>query len=145
MSGTPQFLGVSVAEATSLADLEAAAPLLDRPLEEKASLRFLADERHHLLVARVGPEAVGFVSGVEMTHPDKGTELFVYELAVAAPWRRRGVGTALLRELSLVGRRRGCYGMWVLAEHDNDAALGLYRAFGATGTDSVMFSWRFVG
>jgi len=137
-------LELSVAAATSAGDLEAAARLFDRPLDEEASRRFLGDERHHLLVARVGAEVVGFVSGVEMTHPDKGTELFVYELAVAEAWRRRGIGTALLRELSLVGRSRGCYGMWVLAEAENEAAVGLYRAFGAAGTDSVMFAWEFV-
>jgi len=31
---------------------------------------------------------VGFVSGVEVTHPDKGTEMFLYELAVDETFRR---------------------------------------------------------
>ena len=39
---------------------------------------------------------MGFVSGVEVTHPDKGTEMFLYELAVDEPFRRRGIGRALV-------------------------------------------------
>ena len=32
------------------------------------------------------------VSGVETTHPDKGTEMFLYELGVAALATYRGTG-----------------------------------------------------
>ncbi len=32
------------------------------------------------------------VSGVELTHPDKGTEMFLYELGVAERFRGRGIG-----------------------------------------------------
>jgi len=130
--------------ASTMADLSAAEVLFDRPLDPAAGRRFLEDERHHLVVAFDDEVAVGFASGVEMTHPDKGTELFIYELAVAAERRRQGIGTALLRELALVGRRRGCYGMWVLAEADDEAARSLYRSFGAAGSEAVMFSWSFV-
>jgi hypothetical protein len=33
-------------------------------------------------VAYDGERPVGMVTGVETTHPDKGTEMFLYELAV---------------------------------------------------------------
>ena len=39
--------------------------------------------------------AVGFVSGVETTHPDKGTEMFLYELGVDDSARRQGVGRGI--------------------------------------------------
>ena len=67
----------------------AASHLFDRPVDEAASRRFLDDERHHLLVAYVDGHPAGFVSGVEMTHPDKGTEMFLYELEVEESLRRR--------------------------------------------------------
>jgi len=54
---------------------------------------------------------IGFVSGVELTHPDKGSEMFLYELGVDAAARRRGVGRALVEALRALARRRGCYGM----------------------------------
>jgi aminoglycoside 3-N-acetyltransferase I len=51
----------------------AASHLFDGPAEHAATARFLAEDGHHLLVAYEGERAVGFVSGVEVTHPDKGT------------------------------------------------------------------------
>ena len=77
-----------------------------------------------------GEAAAGFVSGVEMTHPDKGTEMFLYELAVEEASRNRGIGRALVRALADLARERGCYGMWVLTDDGNPAALRAYAAAG---------------
>jgi ribosomal protein S18 acetylase RimI-like enzyme len=72
------------------------------------------------------------ISGVEMTHPDKGTEMFIYELAVLPVARLQGIGTRLVTELAGIARRNGCYGMWVGTETGNDAGLATYRRAGAT-------------
>jgi ribosomal protein S18 acetylase RimI-like enzyme len=105
--------------------------------------RFLHDETHHLLVAREGDVLMGFISGVEMTHPDKGTEMFLYELAVDDPWRRQGIGASLVSALSDLARERGCYGMWVLTDDDNDAALATYASAGGARSNQVMLDWTF--
>jgi ribosomal protein S18 acetylase RimI-like enzyme len=85
------------------------------------------------------------ISGVEMTHPDKGTEMFVYELGVAPEARLRGVGTALVEALAAVARERGCYGMWVGTEPDNEAALATYRRGGANEeAPFVLLSWDLI-
>jgi ribosomal protein S18 acetylase RimI-like enzyme len=121
-------------------------PLFDHALRPEAVERFLADPTHHLLVARNGePEtARGFASGVEMTHPDKGTEMFLYELAVEQASRNQGIGRALVRALAELARERGCYGMWVLTEGGNPAALRAYAAAGGEREPAaVMFSWTF--
>ena len=73
---------------------------------------------------------MGFVSGVELTHPDKGTEMFLYELGVDEPARGRGVGRTLVEALAAVAREAGCYDMWVLADADNAAAQRDVRAGG---------------
>lgn len=72
------------------------------------------------------------VSGVELTHPDKGTEMFLYELSVLERAQRRGTGTALVEALAALARERGCRGMWVLTDEDNTAAVATYRNAGAT-------------
>ena len=125
-------------------DVVAAEGLFDGPVRMDAVRSFLADARHHLCLAFVEGVAVGFVSGVEMTHPDKGTEMLLYELGVDEAARRQGVGTALVRALSELAVSRGCYGMWVLTDDDNDAAVRTYLAAGAGDRASeVMLSWTF--
>lgn len=125
-------------------DVEAAGHLFDGEPRREATERFLADERHHLLVAYLDGAAAGMVTGVEMTHPDKGTEMFLYELGVDEPFRRRGVGRALVSALADLARERGCYGMWVLTDSGNPAALATYaRAGGTVAGDQVMLGWTF--
>jgi ribosomal protein S18 acetylase RimI-like enzyme len=122
----------------------AGAELFDSAPTEEWTSKFLASEGHHLLVAREGGEPIGFVSGVETTHPDKGTEMFLYELSVHPQHRNRGVGRALVGALADIARDRGCYGMWVGTEADNAAALATYRAAGAASPEpSVTLSWEF--
>jgi ribosomal protein S18 acetylase RimI-like enzyme len=116
----------------------AAADLFDEPPLAAATERFLREPGHHLLFAYDEGRAVGMISGVEMTHPDKGTEMFIYELGVAPAARLQGIGTRLVTELAAIARRNGCYGMWVGTEIDNDAALATYRRAGAT--DEVKFT-----
>ena len=126
------------------ADVLAASPLFDGPADSEATHRFLADPRHHLLVAYESGLPVGFVSGVEMTHPDKGTEMFLYELAVDEEHRRRGVATALVNRLAGVARARGCYGMWVATDEQNAPAQATYRgANGVPEPGQIVFTWAF--
>lgn len=109
-----------------------AADLFDSPPIPAATERFLAEPGHHLLLAYdENGRAVGMISGVEMTHPDKGTEMFVYELGVAPAARLQGIGTSLVTALAGIAKESGCYGMWVGTEVDNEAAVATYRKAGA--------------
>ena len=134
-----------IERAADAAAVAAAEALFDGPVKPEAVERFVADPTHHLLVALEGERAVGFVSGVEVTHPDKGTEMFLYELAVDESARNRGIGRALVRELAELARARGCYGMWVLTDDCNPAALRTYAAAGGAreSPDAVLFNWEF--
>lgn len=124
--------------------ISAISHLLDGDPELTAVRRFLTERSHHLLVAYEGEEPVGFVTGVEMTHPDKGTEMFLYELAVGERFRRRHIATALVGALAEKARGAGCYGMWVLSDRDNAAANQTYgSAGGRDPRDQTMWTWTF--
>jgi aminoglycoside 3-N-acetyltransferase I len=123
----------------------AAGALFDDPPDRAATRRFLAEPSHHLLIAYdADGEPVGFVSGVETTHPDKGTEMFLYELGVDEAARRQGVGRALVEALAAVAQRCGCYGMWTGTEPDNVAARRTYERAGARTTPAhLILEWSF--
>ena len=123
----------------------AARALFDHEPDIDATRRFLAEPTHHLLVAYdAAGEPLGFVTGVELTHPDKGTEMFLYELGVDESARRRGVGRTLVQALAALAREQGCYDMWVLADADNDAAQATYTgAGGKEASRPVLLEWLF--
>jgi GNAT superfamily N-acetyltransferase len=124
-------------------DVLAAGGLFDEAPQPAATRRFLAEPNHHLLVAYRDDRPVGFVSGVETTHPDKGTEMFLYELGVDEPERRRGVGRALVQALARLARERGCYGMWTGTESDNEAALATYASAGGEASEgTTILDWK---
>jgi ribosomal protein S18 acetylase RimI-like enzyme len=126
-----------------------ASALFDNPPRPDATATFLARDGHHLLMAfddaaDTGAAAVGFVSGVETTHPDKGTEMFLYELSVDEAARNRGVGRALVAALADLARESGCYGMWVLTDDDNPAAVRAYEAAGGQQEPLTrLIAWTF--
>lgn len=70
--------------------------------------------------------------------------MFMYELGVAEEHRRRGIGFALVEALRELSVELGCYGMWVLTDAENLAAIGAYRAAGGgKPSPQVMLGWTF--
>ncbi|MFD3717297.1 GNAT family N-acetyltransferase [Streptomyces sp. NPDC058674] len=131
---------MDIRRALTAAELTAAEPLFDGPARPDWSERFLAAPGHLMLIAYVDGAPAGMVSGVEMSHPDKGTEMCLYELSVDEGRRRRGIGRALTLALAEEAKTRGCYGMWVGVDTDNEAALATYGSAGAV--DEGVFTMR---
>src|SRR5690242_8701573 len=71
--------------------------VFDDPINARRAEEFLADPRHHLVVAVDEGLVVGFVSAVHYVHPDKPLpELWINEIGVTATHQGRGLGTRLL-------------------------------------------------
>lgn len=118
--------------------------VFDDPLDSDAAREFLADPRHHLVVAVDGGVVVGFVSAVHYVHPDKPRpELWINEVGVAPTHQGQGIGKAMLGEMLALGKELGCSEAWVLTDRDNAAAMRLYASAGGQEApqDAVMFEF----
>ncbi|MEV0091644.1 GNAT family N-acetyltransferase [Streptomyces sp. NPDC050738] len=134
---------LEIRRATDPAELVAAQHLFDGPARHEWSLAFLAAPGHLMLLAYVEGRPAGFITGIEMLHPDKGSEMCLYELGVDEPYRRRGIARELVATLAEVARDRGCYDMWVPVDADNEPALALYRATGAQPDGAIaILTWE---
>jgi GNAT superfamily N-acetyltransferase len=92
---------------------------------------FLADPRHHLVVARSDDVVVGMASAVDYMHPDKAPQLWINEVGVSPEYRSQGIGRRLVERLVELARELGCTEAWVLTDAGNSAANRLYAAAGA--------------
>ena len=126
------------------AKVQSAEPLFDDPVDLPATRAFLADERHHLLIAYTSEgEPAGFLSAVELLHPDEpNPEMFLNELGVDPKFQRRGIATALIQELIQLCKTRGCSEMWVGTEETNLPAVRTYEKTGAKRENFVLFTYQ---
>jgi aminoglycoside 6'-N-acetyltransferase I len=112
-----------------------AADVFDDPIVPAAAREFLADPRHRLVVALDDNLVVGFVSAVIYVHPDKSApELWINEIGVAPGHQRQGIGKALLQAMLEEAKQSGCAEAWVLTEHENTAAMAMYKSSGGLET-----------
>ena len=57
-------------------------------------------------------------------------EIYIYDLAVAAEYRRRRVATDVIDHLRGIAAERGVHGIFVQADRDDDPAIALYGSLG---------------
>ena len=71
----------------------------------------LSDPRFVLLVARIDGEVVGALSAYELVKYERErSEFYIYDLAVAETFRRRGIATALIEALKPIARVQSPFG-----------------------------------
>lgn len=118
--------------------------VFDNAVERYLTMEFLADPRHHIVVAMdERGVVVGMASAVHYLHPDKPNQLFINEVGVSGPFQRKGIGARLMAALLTVGESLGCTEAWVLTDTDNVAARSLYEGLvaGTQEQTSVMYSF----
>jgi GNAT superfamily N-acetyltransferase len=95
------------------------------------SFNFLASDSHWLLAAELDRRFVGYLSAARIHKVDRRTAvLFVDELMVLGPYRRRGIATALWREAQAIAREIGAWRIRLLVETENQAARSFRRKMG---------------
>lgn len=59
------------------------------------------------------------------------SEIYIYDLAVAATHRRRGIATAMIEHLKGIAIARGAWVIYVQADLGDDPAIALYTKIGS--------------
>jgi ribosomal protein S18 acetylase RimI-like enzyme len=115
--------------------------LFDEDIRSDQARAFVDDPNSLLLLAYDGAVAVGLVSASVLLHPDKPPALFINEVGTRDSHLRQGIARALMQRMIAIGRARGCEGIWLGTEPENDAALALYRSLGGDEKLFVGFGW----
>lgn len=98
----------------------------DRYLES-----LLGGETFIALIALQAGRVIGGLAAYELKNFERErSEIYIYDLAVAAPQRRIGVATALIERLQEIAADRGAYVVFVQADHDDPPAIALYTKLG---------------
>ncbi|HEX5183818.1 MAG TPA: AAC(3)-I family aminoglycoside N-acetyltransferase [Allosphingosinicella sp.] len=98
----------------------------------RAYLRGLLAKRDFIALAALDGERVvgGLAAYVLEKFEQERSEIYIYDLAVAASHRRRGIATALIETLKRLAAGRGACVIYVQADHGDEAAIALYAGLG---------------
>lgn len=104
----------------------------NRPTE--AYLRRLLGGEHFIALAAItGGDVVGALAAYELEKfEQERSEIYIYDLAVAAAHRRQGVATALIQQLKKIAVQRGAAVIFVQADtgSEDEPAIALYTKLG---------------
>ncbi|OYX60053.1 MAG: AAC(3)-I family aminoglycoside 3-N-acetyltransferase [Sphingomonadales bacterium 32-64-17] len=104
---------------------------LGHPPDEAYFRRWLDQPQNIPLCAYLGGELVGGLVAYRLDKFEQArSEIYIYDLAVAAEWRRQGIATALIAELRAIARECGAWVVYVQADHVDPPAIALYEKLG---------------
>jgi len=85
-----------------------------------------------LLMAQEGARVVGALAAYVLPKFEQArSEIYIYDLAVDADYRRRGIATALIERLKAEAALRNAWVVYVQADYGDDPAIALYAKIGA--------------
>jgi len=93
--------------------------------------RLLGSDYFIALAALKDADVVGGLAAYELRKfEQERSEIYIYDLAVAAPHRRQGIATSLILELTRIASSRGAYVIFVQADQGDTPAIELYTKLG---------------
>lgn len=115
----------------------------ERSVGAEAAARFLADTDVVAIGGFLGGEPAGYLIGYLVTRVDGDPMLLVYDVSVAGPMRRRGIGRAMVEAALRIAVEARAAKAWVVTRWSDEPAMSLYRSTGAvpSGDDDIVMSW----
>ncbi|WP_256529106.1 AAC(3)-I family aminoglycoside N-acetyltransferase [Limnofasciculus baicalensis] len=93
--------------------------------------RLLSSDYFIALAALKNGLVVGGIAAYELQKfEQERSEIYIYDLAVAAAHRREGIATALIQELKKIAVARAAYVIYVQADIEDNPAIALYSKLG---------------
>src|SRR6186713_1157658 len=93
--------------------------------------RLLGSDTFIALAALKDGSVVGGLAAYELRKfEQERSEVYIYDLAVSAAHRRRGIATALIQQLKVIAAARGAYVIYVQADLEDSPAIALYTMLG---------------
>lgn len=103
------------------------------PPDEDYLRRLLGSDTFIALAALKRDEVIGGIAAYELKKFEQPrSEIYIYDLAVAAAHRREGIATALIEKLKEVAVERGAWVIFVQADTgvEDEPAIALYTKLG---------------
>lgn len=117
----------------------------ERAVSEAYLAGLLADSSNLLLVAEAAGEVIGFVWAHWLDRLARERKhMFLYEIEVAPPHRRKGVGTELMAAVFSEARSSRA-DVFLFTNHSNPGAVRFYRHLGGTAKngDDLLFVYPY--
>ena len=107
-------------------------PTYQHAIPDDGYLASLLAKPHFIAIAAtVDGEVVGGLAAYVLDKFERDRrEIYIYDLAVVAAHRRRGIATALIKKLVDIARQRRAYVIFVQADRGDDPANKLYESLG---------------
>jgi len=104
---------------------------LTRQPDDEYLRRLLRSEEFVAVAAFSGSQVVGGLAAYVLPKFEQPrNELYIYDLAVKAPFRRLGIATAMIAEVQRLAAETDVYVIFVQADHGDDPAVALYSKLG---------------
>lgn len=93
--------------------------------------KLLAKDHVFVMVAKSHGRVVGGLVAYALEKIEQErSEIYIYDLAVAETFRRKGVARGLILELKEIGKKMGAWVLMVQADKVDEPAVQLYRSLG---------------
>lgn len=103
----------------------------DRPPNEAYVANLLAKPHVIALAAIATGEVIAGLVAYELPKFEQArSEIYIYDLAVLEPHRRRGIATSLIARLQEIAAQRGAWVIYVQADYVDPPAIALYEKLG---------------